>query len=255
MVSDYGYLAGGAELMMHDLTEKLRQQGHDVLIFASKAGRKNEPDKPVIADEWCYGTTSPLRGLVQSANPLAAAQLRKVLDRFKPDVIHLHMFLTQLSPSILNELRNRPVIYTAHWYRAVCMNGFKMLPDGRPCQQQAGIACLKERCVPLRDWLPLMRQMSTLERNKNLISAVVASSETIRSKLEQGGFAVHKTILYGTRASPDYSNLESPPRIGFAARLVPEKGGAVLIRAFQQLAKEIPTAVLDVFGDGSGSPE
>ena len=152
MLSDYAYVAGGAELFMHTLAGELKQQGHSVLIFASNAGCKKERDKPQIADEMCYGTTSSLRTIVQSFNPRAAWQLQKVLDGFKPDVIHLHMFLTQLSPLILEKIRNWPVIYTAHWYRAICMTGFKMLPDGSACSHRIGIACLKQRCVPLRDW-------------------------------------------------------------------------------------------------------
>ena len=250
MISDYGYLAGGAELVVQDLSEQLRQLGHDVLIFASKAGRKSEPDKPVIADEWCYGTTSPLRCLAQSVNPMAARQLRKVLNEFRPDAIHLHLFLTQLSPLILKELRNRPVIYTAHWYRTVCMTGLKMLPDGSSCQRKAGIACLKEHCVPVRDWLPLMIQMSTLACSKKNISAVVAISETIRSRLDSEGFAVDKIINLGVKDLPDRPELKSPPRIGFASRLVKEKGGAILLQAFQQITRDVPTAILDIFGDG-----
>jgi glycosyltransferase involved in cell wall biosynthesis len=250
MLSDYGYIAGGAELMMHNLSESLKQQGHQVLVFASKAGLAKEQDKPVVADKWCYGTTSPLRALVQTANPMAARQLRKVLGEFKPDVIHAHMFLTQLSPLILRELRQRAIIYTAHWYRSVCMTGFKMLPDGKSCRQPAGTACLKERCVPFRDWLPLTMQMNILKRNRKTITAVVASSGTIRSRLEQDGFLTDKTILYGTRELTENPGLKSPPRIGFAARLVREKGGAVLIDALQRIAREIPTVVLDVFGNG-----
>jgi glycosyltransferase involved in cell wall biosynthesis len=250
MLSDYGYLAGGAEVFMQNLTESLRQQGHQVLILASNAGRGQPGGKPDFADEWCYGTTGPGRAIVQSANPLASRRLRKVLREFKPDLVHIHIFLTQLSPLILKELVNVPVVYSAHWYRSVCLTGFKMLPGGGACQQAAGVACLRNRCVPLWDWLPLMMQLKTLQRRKETISAVVATSDTIRSRLERDGLNVDRIIQLGVKEIQGFPNLSSQPRIGFAARLVEEKGGAVLLQAFQQICEEIPTAVLDVFGDG-----
>lgn len=250
MLSDYGYLEGGAELLMHMLAENLRNQGHEVKIFASTARPQSAHGKPVIGDEWCYGTTSRLRAIVQSANPWSAWKLKKVIEDFKPDVVHLHMFLTQHSPLILNVLQKLPVVYSAHWFRSICMTGFKMLPDGSSCQQMAGKPCLKQGCVPLRDWLPLMLQLRHLNRRKETISAVVASSETIRSRLDTDGFTTDTMIHYGVRNLPERPKLTLPPRVGFAARLVKEKGGAILLQAFQLVRTQISTARLDVFGDG-----
>jgi hypothetical protein len=67
------------------------------------------------ADYTCRGTTSPLRTLLQSANPSAWWQLRRVLAEFRPEVVHVRLFLTQLSPLILPVLRRVPSLYHAAW--------------------------------------------------------------------------------------------------------------------------------------------
>src|SRR4029453_10937072 len=63
---------------------------------------------PIESDYVCFGTTSRMRGAVQALNPWAAQTLRRVLAGFDPDIVHVRMFLTQLSPLILPEPRGRP---------------------------------------------------------------------------------------------------------------------------------------------------
>jgi len=249
-LSDYGYVAGGAELFIEGLSKELAARGVEVKVMATRAGRDEEGAKPRIAGEWCFGTTSPLRTVVQTANFPAARQVRRVVEDFRADVVHLHLFLTQLSPLVLRALRGIPVVYTAHWFRAVCMTGFKMLPDGSACRQRAGVSCLRSGCVRWWDWLPLSVQMRLLAGNRKHLTAVAASSEAIRRRLEADGFQVDVTIPYGIRPLRERPALEWPPRIGFAGRLVAGKGGSVLLRAFGRVRERAPDALLDIYGDG-----
>jgi hypothetical protein len=107
-----------------------------------------------FADYECFGTTSRFRTLLQTFNPWAFAGLRRVLAEFRPDVVHVRMFLTQLSPLILPLLRDLRSLYHVIWYRPVCPLRTKVLPDGTACHDPAGIACSRHRCLPLRDWVP-----------------------------------------------------------------------------------------------------
>ena len=148
LVNDYGTLTGGAEVQMALLRDELRKRGHEARLFTSSA-------RPSIgesyADYECVGTTSRFRTLLQTLNPWAYWQLRRVIAEFHPDVIHVKMFLTQLSPLILPLLRNVPSLYHVVWYRPICPLGTKMLPDGTTCQVTAGAICYHNRCLPLRD--------------------------------------------------------------------------------------------------------
>jgi len=114
LVSDYAPPIGGAEIMTLMLRDGLRERGHDVRIFASRA--ESSPDD-THADYYCFGTTTTARTALQVANPWAYRRLRSVLAEFRPDVVHVKMFLTQLSPLILPLLRDVPTLHHVVWYR------------------------------------------------------------------------------------------------------------------------------------------
>ena len=103
LVNDYSASVGGAEILMHDLRTALRERGHDARSFCSNAHPGTQQTE---ADYECLGTTSSFRNYFQTANPSAYLQLRRVLAEFRPDVVHVKMFLTQLSPLILPLLRD-----------------------------------------------------------------------------------------------------------------------------------------------------
>jgi glycosyltransferase involved in cell wall biosynthesis len=248
LVSDYGTLTGGAEGSLDVLRTGLRARGHDARLLTSSARAAGQSS---IADWECFGTTSRFRALVQTANPLAPARLRAVLGEFRPDVVHVKLFLTQLSPLILPALRNVPSIYHAVWYRSVCPTGTKLLPDGRRCVDPAGTVCLRNSCVPARDWGPLMVQMRLWRHWRGCFDAVVANSEATRAELERAGIAPVEVVYNGLPPRPQRPPLADPPTVAFAGRLVREKGVDVLLRAFTAVVERLPEAQLLVAGEGA----
>jgi glycosyltransferase involved in cell wall biosynthesis len=244
LVSDYAPRFGGAEQLLFRFRDMLCQRGHDARVFTSTAGG------PAGADYTCAGTLGPFRTLLQSANPDAALRLRRVLREFRPDVVTVKLFLTQLSPLILPVLRDVPSVYHAVWYRAVCPIGTKLLPDRTPCREPHGVACLRNGCVPARDWLPLAAQMALLRRWRPVFRRVVANSEATRAALESGGIAPIDVITNGVPVLAQRPRLAGPPVAAFAGRLVPEKGADVLVRAFARVHAALPHARLLIAGDG-----
>jgi glycosyltransferase involved in cell wall biosynthesis len=244
LVSDYAPRFGGAEQLLFRFRDMLCQRGHDARVFTSTAGG------PAGADYTCAGTLGPFRTLLQSANPDAALRLRRVLREFRPDVVTVKLFLTQLSPLILPVLRDVPSVYHAVWYRAVCPIGTKLLPDRTPCREPHGVACLRNGCVPARDWLPLAAQMALLRRWRPVFRRVVANSEATRAVLESGGIAPIDVITNGVPVLAQRPRLAGPPVAAFAGRLVPEKGADVLVRAFARVHAALPHARLLIAGDG-----
>lgn len=104
LVNDYSTPTGGAEIRMLGVRDGLRERGHDARLFAGSA----QPTTGNAADYECFGTLSRFRSLLQTANPFAYVELKRVLAEFRPDVVHVRIFLTQLSPLILPLLRNIP---------------------------------------------------------------------------------------------------------------------------------------------------
>lgn len=247
LVSDYGTLAGGAEIGLLILRDGLRKLGHDARVFSSSARAGGER----FADYECLGTTSSFRTLLQTANPWAALGLRRVLKEFRPDVVHVKLFLTQLSPLVQPLLREVPSLYHVVWYRPVCPLGTKRLPDGRACREPAGQVCYWNGCLPLRDWAPLMLQLRLWRHWRDCFDIVVANSETTKRQLIAGGIEPVEVIPNGIPIRPPRAPLTDPPTVAFAGRLVPEKGADVLLRALAGVATELPETVLVIAGEGS----
>jgi glycosyltransferase involved in cell wall biosynthesis len=243
LVNDYAVEGGGAELQVQLLRDALRARGHDVRMFASAAG---DP-LPEAADELCFGTLSALRTPLQAANPSAALRLRRVLDGWRPDVVHVRLFLSQLSPLILTPLRAVPAIWHVVWYRAVCPRGTLLRPDGGDCDHRAGIACLRSGCVSARAWVPAMLQLRLLHRGLGSFDRIVAVSESMRARLAAAGLEVAQVLRNGVADRPARAPLDGPPTVAFAGRLVAEKGADVLVRAFASLDGH---ARLLIAGDG-----
>jgi glycosyltransferase involved in cell wall biosynthesis len=249
LLNDVATPVGGAELQAVRMRELLREAGHDVRLLASTA---SELSQAPAADGTCFGTTRPkLRVLTQTVNPSAAFALRSELERFPPDVVHIRMYLTQLSPLVLPLLRGVPTVWQAVFYKAICPRGTKVLPDGSRCTVDAGRVCLRNHCVTPQSWVLDMLQQRLWRRWAGSIDAVVALSETMRARLEGAGIDGVRVIPNGVRHRPARPGLTAPPTVAFAGRLVPEKGVDLLVRAFARTIADVPQdARLLVAGTG-----
>lgn len=186
LLHDYDTPFGGAENGTFELRSGLRARGHEVKLFSSTA---RPPGSAGASDVACYGTLSAGRTLLQVANPFAAAALGRVVKAFRPDIVHVRMFLTQLSPLILPQIAGLPSLYHAVWYRAVCPVGTKMLPDGTACRHPAGLPCLRHGCLSPQAWTPLMIQMAMVRRWRGVFTRVVANSAAVADRLAEDGFS------------------------------------------------------------------
>jgi glycosyltransferase involved in cell wall biosynthesis len=252
LVTDYGYLAGGAEHMMRNYRDELRRRGHDAMLFATDV---RGADGHNFADRTCIGTDSRLRTVLQVANPWAAWGLTRLLREFRPDIVHVRLFLTQMSPLILPLLEKIPSIYHVAWYRPVCPTGTKMLPGGQTCLSDYGPACLSEGCLPLHHWAPLMVQMHLLRRWRRNFDRVVANSQAVKSKLEEGGFGPVDVVYNGIPVLPPVALAGGGSDISFVGRLVPEKGLNVLLDAFALVVRALPDVRLLIAGEGPARPK
>ena len=247
IVHDYGTMHGGAELVAARLRDGLRRRGHDARLFASDARPLGAPN---LADYTCHGSTSPSRKVTQAVNPWAARRLRAVLDAFRPDVVHLRMFLTQLSPLVLRTLTGFPTLLHVGSYELICPLLSKTLPNGASCRYRAGMACYRAGCVSL---LGLTRTaVQTMLRNRwwGSIGLVVANSRWTRDRLMADGVHTDEWVWNGVPVASARPPLSGPPSIAFAGRLVAKKGVDILIRAFAAIAPTVPDVRLIIAGDG-----
>ncbi len=130
LVNDYATATAGAEIMLLMLRDGLRTRGHDVRTFANRAALI--PGE-CFADYTCAGSTTRFQAVSSALNPSAYFSLRRALRDFRPDLVHVKIFLWQLSPAILSLLSRVPAIYHAVTYKAICPLGVKILPGGQQC--------------------------------------------------------------------------------------------------------------------------
>lgn len=251
ILNDQGAAIGGAEALTIDLRDELRRRGHDARVFASDAAAEPGTNR---ADYPCFGTTGPLRTLNRVANPRAWLSLREALAEFEPDVVHVRMFMTQLSPLVLPLLRDYPSLYHAAWYETICPLGTRLLPDKTICEFPPGRACREQGCLSRRAWVALMTQRVLWQRWRGVFALVVANSAATERRLAEHGVGPTRVIWNGVRARPSRPPLSTPPIVAYAGRLSREKGVDVLLRAFACARVDVPDARLLLIGEGAERP-
>lgn len=252
IVHDFGQRIGGAEQMSITLRDGLRARGHDCRWFTSRA---LAGEGPIESDHTAWGTTGPLRRITQVANPAAANALRRVVRDFQPDVVHVRMFLNQLSPLILPVLRNVPTLLHVVIYELICPIALKRLRDGRDCPHRPGSVCWREGCVSLGGLARVAVQRRLLHAGFDVFDRVIANSDYVRRRLEHEGWRVDDVVWNGVPQPVEVGHpLADEPTAVFAGRLTEEKGIFWLLDAFARISRDLPAARLLIAGDGPEGP-
>jgi glycosyltransferase involved in cell wall biosynthesis len=190
----------------------------------------------------------------------ARSELRQLLRKTRPDVVHVHNTFAMLSPSVYGACAAAgvPVVQTLHNFRFFCP-GALLLRDGKPCEaclESSLLESLKHRCyrgslaatATLAAMLTLHRAIGTYDRH---IQRYIILTRFGRSKAVKGGIDDGKIVV-----KPNF--LPDPPSPGrgegdyvvYVGRLREGKGVETLLRAWQQL----PHVKLRIVGDGALRP-
>lgn len=141
-VNKFLYRRGGAEAYMLDVAELQRQEGHEPSFFAMEhpeniaSPNAGEFPPQIELDPPPAGLMGRLRvaGRVMYSKT-ARAGIDAVIEKTRPDVVHLHNIYHQLSPSILRPIAERsiPAVMTLHDYKLACPT-YQFLADGEICE-------------------------------------------------------------------------------------------------------------------------
>ena len=251
ILHDFGRRIGGAEHLSLLLRDALRARGHEARLLSSDADvMRRDVALPVEADATFPGVTGPLQRLTRVANPIAARALRREIADFRPDVVHVRMFLEQFSPLALPELAGTPALLHVVNYLPICPVDTKVLPDGSPCHYRPGLACHRAGCLPWLGGVRVAAQHGLMRRHFGVFGDVVANSRWVMGKLRADGLRCDGHVWNGVPDRPARPPLSGPPTVGFAGRLVAYKGVDVLVRAWPAVLARVPGARLVVAGDG-----
>lgn len=157
MVNKFFYIKGGSETYYFSLKSLLESKGHTVIDF-SMYDKHNYPSEygKYFVNNVNYNCNDNIVSKVKAGiNIIYSFEAKHKFDRLvqdtKPDLVHLHIFQHQLSPSILDVVKKYklPTVYTAHDLKMLCLN-YKMMQHGKICEQCKGgnyFHCVLNRCV------------------------------------------------------------------------------------------------------------
>ncbi|HEY0474640.1 MAG TPA: glycosyltransferase [Kribbella sp.] len=173
-------------------------------------------------------------------NPTSRRDLAEVLDRFRPDVVHVHNTFPLLSPSVLSACRDAgvPVVVTLHNYKLLCASG-DFFRDGAVCHDCAGgnpTAALVHRCYrgSVLATTPTVLAARTHRRTwRDLVSAYIFISESQRGLLGAMDFDPERTFVKHNLVP--YDGPVGGPRqrqVAYVGRLDAAKGVPLLMKGW-----------------------
>jgi glycosyltransferase involved in cell wall biosynthesis len=237
---------GGEDVVFNLERQLLESAGHEVSTYC----RSNWEASNLSP----LGRVTLLKGFVWADD--SRREMVELLQRTKPDVVHIHNTFFMISPSIYSACQemNVPVVQTLHNYRLLCPKA-TLYRDGHVCEEclDHGVwrgvyhGCYRDSRLTTAAtalMLEFHRQRGTWN---NLVRCYVALTQFARQKFIQGGLPADRI-----RVKPNF--VQDPgARTGggdyglFVGRLTEDKGVLTLVKAWRQLKQQIP---LRIAGDG-----
>jgi glycosyltransferase involved in cell wall biosynthesis len=245
LVHNFYQLPGGEDQVFAQEAELLRGRGHQVVLYqASNDQVKGQNPLVTVANTiW---------------NQAAYRELRQLMHREKPDIVHVHNTFQVISPAIYYAANEEgiPVVQTLHNYRLLCPAS-TFFRDGKVCEDCLGKkipwpsvlhSCYRGSKLASAAVTVMLATHNYKQTWNQTVSAYIALTDFARNKFIEGGFPAEKIFV-----KPNYLQTDPGPGDGkgnyalFVGRLTPEKGISTLLAAWRQIGNEFP---LHIAGNG-----
>jgi glycosyltransferase involved in cell wall biosynthesis len=235
---------GGEDAVFDQEGALLREHGHEVVEFVRDNRDLKQTDARMALDT------------VWSSR--SRKDVERAMRELKPDILHVHNTLPQISPSIYYAAAacKVPVVQTLHNYRLLCANGM-LMRDGGVCEdcvgRTFGFPAVVHRCYR-DDRLASFSVVSTVAVHRvmgtwrNKVTRYIALCEFARTKMLEAGLRPERVVVKPNFSRDRHVGVDlDRPRSGalYLGRLSVEKGVGVLIDAWKTL--DVP---INVVGTG-----
>lgn len=263
IVNKFLYPNGGSETYIFKIGEQLQKMGHEVQYFGMEhEGRivGNHAESYTSNMDFHTGKIQKLLypfKIIYSRE--ARKKIRRVLDDFKPDVVHLNNFNFQLTPSIIYEIRKFEkqnsqkvkIVFTAHDYQLVCPNHLLQQPDGQLCTKclegkRNLWNCAKYKCIHASFVKSILGSIEGIVYKKlktyREIDLIICPSHFMKEKLAANSDLKDRLIVMHNFVDVDKKNLSGTGKkdyVLYFGRLCKEKGVETLLQVCEKLP-EIP---------------
>ncbi len=251
MFHDFADVRGGANRYRMELTRMLRERGVEVSLFTFNQGDSSEEGKVTI---FPFHGNGALTGRMKQHlfNPKLFRMLRKVIDKERPDLIHVQGNCLYSHTVYLACSKGPPLVQTAHDIRIVCPNERGVRKNGLVCPWSFGTVCVSEGCIPISKYIA---QVPSRKLVRRLFSredwTLITPSRALAENVTHFGI---EPVLVPNFVHTHYFEggiLPGASRsILFVGSLYPSKGVDHLLRSFREVLDGVPSAILDIVGVG-----
>lgn len=254
IVNKYFYPRGGDCIVAMGTRELLLEAGHQVRVFAM-----NHPLNISLPESHSFATNIEFTGSVSQKVKAfrrliglgdITSSFRKVINDFRPDIVHVHNIHSYLSPVVCRIAHDAgiPVVWTLHDYKLVCPAYTFRKADGSVCDLAHGrCRLIKNRCHKGSFFASAMASVEShrwpMSRLNDFTDAFIAPSRFMSEMMVLGGADKNKMhviynfidpaklhLLTNITAQKTASQAEHG-YFAYTGRLSDEKGVDTLIKA------------------------
>ena len=208
MVNKFLHYKGGAESYALRIGEELEKVGHEVQYFGMyNVNNIKENKLNLYTSEMDFHSKSikrykyPLK-IIYSFE--AKRKMKKIIENFKPDIIHLNNINFQLTPSIIEQAYKMkvPIVQTVHDYQMICPNHLLYNQNGicEKCIKGSKWNCTKYNCIHNSKIKSILGSLEAILYTKILktykkVNKFICPSYFIEQKLLENKEFERKTIV------------------------------------------------------------
>ncbi|MCD6039903.1 MAG: hypothetical protein K0S27_1303 [Gammaproteobacteria bacterium] len=242
---------GGAEKHFFTLKELLKNQSNTE-VFSLGFG-----SEPMIGDDFIILKETSSKILRQwwrmFLNPTKYWQLRRIIKRIHPDIIHLHN-IKKYTPALLKATQGYPILQTVHDFGSLCPTQWNVHQDLQPCQTGWSFRCVWQhrRNYSFIAYLALLLSFIRMKKLlKKSVTQFIAPSPLLTHYLEKNHF--HPATFIFPFNVPYILTHSQPKRNHFLylGQLEKQKGIFILLQEFYYALQKNPDLILTIAGNGS----
>ena len=259
----YPPVAGGQEQYVRNLSQTLVARGHEVSVATIQLdGFSSEELDGDVELHRIKTSAQRLRFVFGSArkfappvaDPEALLQLRKLIRRLRPDVIHTHDWLARsVTPHVARD--GVPIVATLHDYAGICAQK-RLVRGGVPCAGpgiRKCVSCAADYYGSIKGPLTALGNWAAAPRERRAVRMFLPVSRAVADGNALASYGLPFRVIPNfvpddltARAQPDHPALRALPAddfILFVGDIAPDKGADVLLEAYRRLS-DPPALVL-----------